>query len=242
MEEVAQQLLQQPDLARDIAVNVRAGSRDTLRFRKETDAPRGTIGWTNGEDLHQAAKRLLLAGAKTYVTPYRRYRQKFGQFAGRYLDGVLMGPNGAGSFVVTALAPVHTRVPVNRKVLAAPQTSHEIDMPESREVTIKVVESLQTSVEALADFRNRQCEQEASAFTERIAGGLSYDLVTALLGMIDASSESSISVDWSAADAGAAVPSSLDKSFTFAPHDYSALERAAVRLATEESPRRVVRA
>lgn len=82
---------------------------DGFRFAKESAAPSGMIAWPAGEQLIEAARRALAAGAKASLSRMSHYNNRLGQFANRYLDTILMGQTASGSFVVTAFARPYIR-------------------------------------------------------------------------------------------------------------------------------------
>lgn len=246
--------LQEPDFAdswsRTILPRLAIKLADELRFHKETPSPKGFIPWKLGEELLESAKRTLLAGAKAYMEPKRRYLNSHGQFASRYLDRVLMGQTGVASYVVTAFIPVRSSVSLSggslrrNSAISAP-TIPEIQLydtdvvsdsggrkdPTSRDLTKSVVGALDATTEALAHFH---ATGSLSAFDAGVAQGISYELTTALQGLTGSSDGSDITVEWD--PSGNEVLDRYPKIFSFTPEDNRALISASTRFAADEEP------
>ncbi|MFF7703248.1 hypothetical protein [Streptomyces lydicus] len=165
---------------------------DEFKFRKESSAPSGMISWREGEKLISSARRALLAGAKSYISPIRHYSNKFGQFANRYLESVLMGQTAPGSYIVTAYAPVDASVPLRGGSRAVPDLVGS-NAAQSREVSLSVVRAVEATVEALEHYR---VHHSLSGFEEGVPNGVSYEMTTALLGIASESDGADITIDW----------------------------------------------
>lgn len=138
---------------RDISPRLSAESTDEFRFRKDSAAPSGLISWKQGEGLIESARATLVAGAKSFMEPGRRYyNNRHGQFANRYLDTVLMGQTAAGSYVITAYAPANISVPLKgsqSQVLGL----EGVDLTPARQVSTAIIKAVEATVEALEHHR-----------------------------------------------------------------------------------------
>ena len=140
---------------------------DGFRFRAESNAPRGLIPWTHGERLIQHARLVLTAGAKAYIEPTGYFGNRFGQFANRYLDTVLMGQTSPGSYIVTAFTPSSALVP-----LAAGQATRarwyfhiSAEAAPARAVGVAAWTAVHATTEAIAHYRETG---SLSAFAEMV--------------------------------------------------------------------------
>ena len=210
---------------------------DTFSFRKETSAPHGLIAWNDGRELIDSARRTLVAGAKAYREPSRHFSNRFGQFANRYLDQILMGQSAIGSYIVTALAPIEAKVPIRKK----PEGTLELegfDVARARDITSSVVLSLEAATEAIGHFKS---SGSMAGFDEQVARGVSYELVKALRDIAGGADESDITVKFAPADQellGQLEPETLR--FEFSGGDTGVLERASVQLSTVADAERAV--
>jgi hypothetical protein len=205
---------------------------DAFRFRKESAAPKGLIPWEEGETLINSARATLIAGAKSYMEPVRYFNNKFGQFANRYLDTILMGQTGVGSYVVTAYAPVQSRVAL-KGGKADPLGYEGVDVAAGRAVTTAVVDALEAAVGALEEARTTG---QIEPFEQAVEQGVSYELLTAVSMLVEGADEAEVSVEWDRSvllDTMARTSSS----FAFRGSDAQILHQAATALVTPEPPR-----
>ena len=181
---------------RRIAPLLGLSSADTFSFRKQTSAPDGLISWTDGRDLIVSASRTLAAGAKSYIEPSRHFSDRFGQFANRYLDHVLMGQSRTGSYTVTAVAPTEAVVPITDTTKPALDLEG-VTVARARNVTASVVGALEAAVEAVDHFK---ASGSMSGFDEQVDRGVSYELVTALRDISSGADESDITIELAPVD------------------------------------------
>ncbi|MGW9308827.1 hypothetical protein ACWGPQ_12530 [Saccharomonospora azurea] len=208
----------------EISARLRTNQTDSFRFRKESAAPSGLISWRQGEDLISSARSTLIAGAKAHLERARRYSNRLGQFAGRYLDNILMGQTAAGSYIITAYAPTTTLIPISSSqsdTLTLPGT----DTVESRAVTASVSKALEAAQEALEHYRSTG---SFSAFEDGVHRGISYELTTALRGVTKDSDGGEILIEWDPSNF--IDPSSPSTLFEFKGSDSAVLETASARL------------
>lgn len=208
---------------------------DQFAFSKETTAPTGWIQWGEGESLVTSARGLLVAGAKTSRERLTYFGNRYGQFARRFLDDVLMGQTGVGSYVVRAYVPVDGEV-LTRGGRDAKEGAHFVgqDVVASREISRTVVVTLTSAVEAIDHYKS---SKSLSAFHEP-QFGLSYESVTAIKKIAQDSDHARIAVTWAPAEP-ASSSRAAEQEFTFTPAAVPILERAAIELARPEPSRRV---
>ena len=209
---------------------------DIFSFRKETSAPSGLIAWNDGRVLIDSARRALIAGAKAYMEPSRYFLNRFGQFANRYIEQILMGQSATGSYIVTALAPTEAKVPIRKKSEGTLELEG-VDVVRARDVTSSVVRSLEAATEAIDHFKS---SGSMAGFDAQVRMGVSYELVTALRDIVGGAAESDIAVEFAPTDAGLLDEPSLEtRRFEFSGGDTGVLERASVQLSTTADAVRV---
>lgn len=233
--ELANSASREPFL-RTVVPRLSMQATDEFRFRKESVAPSGLIKWKQGEDLISSARGALLAGAKSFMEYSRHFNNRFGQFASRYLDTVLMGQTAPGSYVVTALTPTSARVALRGG--QAPTLSLEgVDVARSRDVTISVVQAVQATIEALDHYRNTK---SLSGFDDRVDKGVSYEMTVALRDIASNADESDIHVEWDPIEP-VANGLALDNEYRLISSDAGILDTVSKRFVTSEpSPKRTI--
>ncbi|MDD7934348.1 hypothetical protein [Actinomycetospora straminea] len=203
-------------------------STDSFFFHKESTAPSGLISWRDGEDLVRSSRATLIAGAKTYLGQLKRFSNKFGHFAGRYLDTVLMGQTAPGSYVVTAHAPAQAAIPISSSKSETKTALPSLEVASGRDVTSSIARALESTEDALFEARK---SNDVGAFDNRVSTGVSYDLLTALQGVTKDSDGAEIRLEW---DVDADVGESRLLKVEFRGSDSTILERAAARLSVAE--------
>ncbi|WP_322938040.1 hypothetical protein [Nocardioides bizhenqiangii] len=206
---------------------------DQFAFAKETAAPKGWIQWEEGETLVASARGLLVAGAKGARERLTYFGNKYGRFANRFLDEVMMGQTEVGSYVVRAYVPVNGAIPLRgRKDADEAALFGDTDAVASREVSRTIVESLSSATEAIDHYRT---SNSLSAFKSPELA-LSYESVTAIKRIAQNSDYASITVTW---EPDPAELQTYEQEFTFAASVVPVLERAANELVRPEPSRRV---
>ncbi len=234
MEAVLNQLSEDRDLwDRTITPKLAVKISDEFRFRKESSAPSGMISWRDGELLISSARRTLLAGAKSFIEPVRHFSNKFGQFANRYLESVLMGQTAPGSYIVTAYAPADAMVPLRGGSGAHTPDLTSSNMAQSRAISIAVVRAVEATVEALDHYRQHH---SMTGFEDGVRNGISYEMTNALLGIASNSDGADIAVEWD--PALPIVGENASTSFDLRGSDAPVLERAAQKLAEQSESTR----
>ncbi|MFG3014859.1 hypothetical protein ACGFZB_31410 [Streptomyces cinerochromogenes] len=204
---------------------------DEFKFRKESSAPSGFIEWRSGERLVESARRTLLAGAKSYMGPDRHFVNRHGRFAHRYLDQILMGQSAPGSYIITAYAPPNAGVPLSTSSTAPSIALPELGLASVRDVSQAVVRAVQATIEALDHYRS---SGSLSGFEAGVVHGISYEMTNALLGIAENSDGADISVEW---DPAIPSPDELDSRFELQGSDVVPLNKAAMKLASDDSSR-----
>lgn len=199
---------------------------DGFRFQAESSAPRGLISWTHGERLIQHARLVLAAGAKTYIEHFSYFGNRFGKFANRYLDCILMGQTSPGSYIVTAFAPSSAPVP-----LSAASSEDEglfntsADAAPARAIGIATWTAVHATTEAITHFRETG---SLSAFVDLVSCGVSHEMTVALSGLVEGSDEAKISVEW---DPAIPTPADLPDTHIDLHHeDIDVLAKASTQL------------
>ena len=205
---------------------------DSFRFRAESSAPIGLIAWTQGERLITSARKVLAAGAKTHIERQSYYGNRFGQFANRYLDTVLMGQTAPGSYVVTAFAPATGFVPLSVSSIGTPPMFElDSDITSTRAIGLSVMRAAEATKEAVEHYRERD---SLSGFEELVSSGVSYEMTVALSGLVEGSDGADISVEW---DPALEPPTDSPSSrIEIQPSDLDVLTRASSHLASNVAP------
>jgi hypothetical protein len=216
--------------AANVAARLVVEPSDNFRFRAETAAPSGLISWPQGEQLISSSRRILAAGAKTYVQHLKYFGNRFGQFANRYLAMVLMGQTAPGSYIVTAFTPANAFVQISGGQSAETRL---FNLPEeiasTRAVGVSIMSAAAASREAVDHYRSNG---SLAAFEELVTRGVSYEMTTALGQLIEGSDGADISVEW---DPALEPPRDAPASHVeFAASDVEVLTRASTELAVTE--------
>lgn len=204
---------------------------DQFAFAKETAAPKGWIQWEEGESLVASARGLLVAGAKTAREHLTYFGNKYGQFANRFLDEVMMGQTEVGSYVVRAYVPVDRAIPL-RGGKDADEGVHFIGQGAvaAREVSQAVATTLSSAMEAIDHYHTNNT---LSAFTSPELA-LSYESVTAIKKIAQHADYASITVTW---EQDLLALNDYEQEFTFTSSSVPVLERAANELVKPEPAR-----
>lgn len=188
----------------------------------------GTIPWLDGQQVHMAITQLLSAAARSTVAPARRLGRSGEYFARQFMAATLLAPSGIGSYVVNAMTPIHRTFPISA---AATDNVQPLERG-----AIEAVAVLRRLDQALTTIEAGLSENDGRAavgmLSEQARRGVSYELVTGLVGFI-AGRESAITVprDVWAADAS-------PKEFAFDPPHVHVLVRVAEALKGEDESTR----
>ncbi len=202
-----------------------SGLHDSVRFRKETAAPRGLILWHEGEQLVRAARETLAAGTKAFSGKRAYFGNSNSGIVQRYLSATYMGQTGIGSFVVTALTPVLSLGEGLSKESAASPV-------QGRDVTLSVATALGAAVEAIDHY---QSTKSVAGFREAVSRGLSVELARGLVALAENAEEATISVDLDRRSIPL-VGNDEPVAFEFTAADVPALKQAELTLAQDPEP------
>jgi hypothetical protein len=212
---------------------------DAIRFRRETSTLSGQIPWPVGESLIVSARLALQASAKTCKSRKSYFGNSNAKLARAYMNSVLMGQTENSSYVVTAYAPAQEPLYENldehiesEQMLPGMPTTPYV----GRDVTSSLVEALLATQEAISHY---EVSSSFSGFEVGVQRGISYEIVTAIQGMLAGSEGADVSVAWEASDRPTfdAPPKSVV--LEFEPRWYRILERASHQLAVT-SPSEIV--
>ncbi|MGQ4486937.1 hypothetical protein LRE75_01795 [Streptomyces sp. 372A] len=194
--------------AREILVALTVPS-DEIRWRREVPEPAaGTADWLGAEQLHSAARQILLAGALAVRGPagYHGARRRSRALAA--LGPVLTGP-GPGGRSLTAFVPVDP----------------------GRPVAVRLHHALHATREAV-DYQRATGGMEA--FDNAVAAGVSRELTEAVVALVRGSEGAAIALDWAPAAGTPAGCPALPEPVEFSPGDLPALRRAGARYLRDE--------
>lgn len=227
-----------PSAGVGIVNRITSSPSDEFSFVKETAAPAGWINWGQGEGLITSARALLVSGAKSAREHLFYFGNRYGQFANRFLDEVMMGQTAVSSYVVRAYVPTDVEIP-----LSAGKDSLDgvhfggLDVVNSRAVSLNVVSTLEATETALSEFRRNQDPQTFLDADYR----LSFESVAAVRSIAVDAAESGVKVEWDQTNRPSGAKKMSTREFSFRGDQVPALERAMSALAAPE-PRRQVEA
>ena len=182
-----------PDIwNRNILPEIATVISDSVRFRKETSAPMGMISWRIGESLVESSGATLLAGAKTHMERLRYFGNRHGRFASRYLEAILMGQTGIGSYIVTAYVPTDARIPF-RNSKEPSLEAENVDGSTGRSITNSLSMALDATRSALDNYK---VNRSMSDFEMGVEFGISHELTKALASLAENSDGADITIEW----------------------------------------------
>ncbi|MFB7555186.1 hypothetical protein [Streptomyces brevispora] len=197
--------------ARDILVSLAVPSDEIRWWREAPEPAAGTVGvasWTGAEQLHGAARQILLAGALAVRGRAGYHGARHRRRALAALDGILVGP-APGGRDLTAFVPVET----------------------GRPVAVRLHHALHATREAV-DYQRATGGMEA--FDSAVAAGVSRELTEAVVALVRGSEGAGIALEWAPAagtpDGCPARPEPVE----FSPGDLPALRRAGARYLRDE--------
>ncbi len=133
------------------------------------------------------------------MEPLRYYANRFGQFANRFLDGVLMGQTAPGSYIVSAFVPVVGYVPLSQSGSGerrAERLNPAWDSAPTREITLAVIRAVETTLEAVSHYRETT---SYAGFDEGVARGVSFEMTSALRMLVEGGDGADVTVEWNLA-------------------------------------------
>jgi len=177
---------------RNILPEITTVISDSVRFRKDTSAPVGMIGWRIGESLVASSGATLLAGAKTHLERSRYFGNRHGRFASRYLEAILMGQTGIGSYIVTAYVPTDARIPF-RNSREPSLEAENVDGSTGRSITSSLSTALEATRSALDSYKVHRSMRD---FELGVEFGISHELTKALASLAENSDGADITIEW----------------------------------------------
>lgn len=221
-----------------------ADPTDGFRFKVENPGPRGLIRWAQGERLIQSSRLVLAAGAKSYMDRLSYFGNRFGRFANRYLDTVLMGQTAPGSYVVSAFVPSAGFVPLTSSATPGSDLGEELapgetDAAPTRAIGISTWGAALATAEAIAHCTDTG---SLSAFEALVPRGVSHEMAVAMRGLVEGSDGAELTVEW---DPAIPIPKDLQTThIDLRPADSAVLARASVdlvgKIAKAAQPRPIV--
>ncbi|GAA2995019.1 hypothetical protein JCM13580A_54570 [Streptomyces drozdowiczii] len=194
--------------AREVLVALTVPS-DEIRWRREVpETAAGAADWLGAEQLHGAARQILLAGALAVRgrAGYHGARRRSRALAA--LGPVLVGP-APGGRTLTAFVPV------------AP----------GRPVAVRLHHALHATREAV-DYQRATGGMEA--FDNAVAAGVSRELTEALVALVRGSEGAAVALDWAPAAGTPDGCPAHPEPVAFSPGDLPALRRAGARYLRDE--------
>lgn len=197
--------------ARDVLVALAVPS-DEIRWWRDVPEPAagaaGAAGWTGAEQLHGAARQILLAGALAVRGRAGYHGARHRRRALATLGSVLIGP-APGGRDLTAFVPAEA----------------------GRPLAVRLHHALHAAREAV-DYQRATGGMEA--FDSAVGAGVSRELTEAVIALVRGSEGAGIALAWAPA---AGVPEGCParpEPVEFSPGDLSALRRAGARYLRDE--------
>lgn len=197
--------------ARDILVSLAVPSDEIRWWREAPEPAAGTAGaasWTGAEQLHGAARQILLAGALAVRGRAGYHGARHRRRALAALGSILVGP-APGGRDLTAFVPVEA----------------------GRPVAVALHHALHATREAV-DYQRATGRMDA--FDSAVEAGVSRELTEAVVALVRGSEGAGITLAWAPAagtpDGCPARPEPVE----FSPGDLPALRRAGARYLRDE--------
>ncbi|MFC9929263.1 hypothetical protein [Streptomyces sp. NPDC127190] len=189
--------------AREVLISLAVPSDEIRWWRQTPSGPAGTAPWAADEQLHTAARQMLLAAALATRARAGYHGARHRRPATALLEHLLVGPATDGHRL-TVFAPV----------------------PTARPLAVRLHQALYAAREAI-DYRRATGGMDA--FDGAVQAGVSRELTEALTTLVRGTEGARIAVAWAP---GAGVPEGCAASaepVEFSPGDLPALREAAAR-------------
>ena len=209
--------IDQLSVYREIVVS----NRDVIQVRVADESGGGNLTITDGADLMQGAREMILAAACSLKRPRPLFRTGAHQEANEYLNRMRLGPIEQGSFVLTIHSPV-----------IAPNMQNTLedydieDDPPERMVTRQLAKALKATRQA-TDLTIRG---QSEIFREAVRQGVSANLCESLVMLIGSFSTMDTSISW----ARTRPVENLREVVRFASSDAPILKEASRTLRSKE--------
>jgi hypothetical protein len=195
---------------------------DVIRVRSMDADAYGSIRFAHGLDLHEEAKRAVIAAANAAASeqPRKAWKGRRSDSVGQYLERLRLGQTENASFSLTVLSPYSFDPEEQEKATLFDEQAF------GRRVTLKFGSALTAIEAALAEA---VAGDPLPAFEKGIAAGVSADMCQALAKLADNESGIEVSVSWSPAK-----PASGPIRLSLTPQDSAVLHEVARTFAQEE--------
>lgn len=194
--------------AREVLVSLAVPS-DEIRWWREVPEPAtGAAGWTGAEQLHGAARQILLAGALAVRGRAGYHGARHRRRALATLGSLLIGP-APGGRELTAFLPVEA----------------------GRPLAVRLYHALHAAREAV-DYQRATGGMEA--FDSAVGAGVSRELTEAVIALVRGSEGAGIALDWAPAAGAPDGCPARPEPVEFSPGDLPALRRASARYLRDE--------
>lgn len=160
--------------------------RDVVRVRAG-ESEDGSVALSDGADLIDGTRKLLLAAACSLDNPRAVYRTGANRQAAKLLEDIRLGQTDHGSFVVTLLTPA-----VPPAISSLYPETEDLSAPIQRRLTRRLMEALTSARLAV----ERTMAGHEGAFVVALKSGVSANLCEALAQMIDPFPTLDIDVLW----------------------------------------------
>lgn len=200
--------------AREVLVSLAVPSDEIRWWREVPDPLTGTAGaagaasWTRAEQLHGAARQILLAGALAVRGRAGYHGARHRRRALATLGSVLIGP-APGGRDLTAFVPVEA----------------------GRPLAVRLYHALHAAREAV-DYQRATGGMEA--FDSAVEAGVSRELTEAVISLVRGSEGAGIALDWAPAAGAPDGCPARPEPVEFSPGDLPALRRAGARYLRDE--------
>ncbi|MFJ7494965.1 hypothetical protein ACIQZB_27925 [Streptomyces sp. NPDC097727] len=197
--------------AREVLVSLAVPS-DEIRWWREVPEPAagaaGAASWTGAEQLHTAARQILLAGALAVRGRAGYHGARHRRRALAALEGILVGP-APGGRDLTAFVPAEP----------------------GRAVAVRLYHALHATREAV-DYQRATGGFEA--FDTAVEAGVSRELTEAVIALVRGSEGAGIALEWAPAAGTPEGCPARPEPVEFSPGDLPALRRAGARYLQDE--------
>ncbi|MFD8691801.1 hypothetical protein [Streptomyces sp. NPDC059651] len=197
--------------AREVLVSLAVPS-DEIRWWRDVPEPAaaatGAVSWTGAEQLHGAARQILLAGALAVRGRAGYHGARHRRRALATLGSVLIGP-APGGRDLTAFVPVEA----------------------GRPLAVRLYHALHAAREAV-DYQRATGGMEA--FDTAVEAGVSRELTEAVIALVRGSEGAGIALDWAPAAGAPDGCPARPEPVEFSPGDLPALRLAGARYLRDE--------
>ncbi|MEU1351954.1 hypothetical protein [Streptomyces sp. NPDC005776] len=194
--------------AREVLVALAVPSDEIRWWRDVPEPAAGAASWTGAEQLHGAARQILLAGALAVRGRAGYHGARHRRRALATLGSILIGP-APGGRDLTAFVPVEA----------------------GRPLVVRLHHALHAAREAV-DYQRATGGMEA--FDTAVEAGVSRELTEAVIALVRGSEGAGIALDWAPAAGAPDGCPARPEPVEFSPGDLPALRRAGARYLRDE--------